>query len=53
MFETQYQKTAVSIKLYAEIEDRCENSNEQYYKLDGTLLTKQDEIDWLDKEAEG
>lgn len=39
-------------KLYSEIEERYENSNEQYYKLDGTLLTKQDEIDWLDKEYE-
>ena len=39
-------------KLYAEIEERYENGNEQYYKLDGTLLTKQDEIDWLDKEYE-
>lgn len=39
-------------KLYSEIEERYENSNEQYYKLDGTPLTKQDEIDWLDKEYE-
>ena len=39
-------------KLYAEIEERYKNGNEQYYKLDGTLLTKQDEIDWLDKEYE-
>lgn len=39
-------------KLYAEIEERYENGNEQYYKLDGTLLTKQDAMDWLDKEYE-
>ena len=39
-------------KLYSEIEERYENGNEQYYKLDGTLLKKQDEIDWLDKEYE-
>ena len=39
-------------KLYSEIEERYENGNEQYYKLDGTPLTKQDEIDWLDKEYE-
>lgn len=39
-------------KLYAGIEERYENSSEQYYKSDGTLLTKQDEIDWLDKEYE-
>lgn len=39
-------------KLYSEIEERYENSNEQNYKLDGTPLTKQDEIDWLDREYE-
>ena len=39
-------------KLYSEIEERYENGNEQYYKLDGTPLTKQDEIDWLNKEYE-
>lgn len=39
-------------KLYSEIEERYESGNEQYYKLDGTPLTKQDEIDWLDKEYE-
>lgn len=39
-------------KLYSEIEERYENCNEQYYKLDGTPLTKQDEIDWLDREYE-
>lgn len=39
-------------KLYSEIEERYENGNEQYYKLDGTPLTKQDEVDWLDKEYE-
>lgn len=37
-------------KLYSEIEERYENGNEKYYRLDGTPLTKQDEIDWLDKE---
>lgn len=40
------------VKLYAGIEERYENGSEQYYKPDGTLLTKQDEIDWLDKEYE-
>lgn len=39
-------------KLYSEIEGRYENGNEQYYKSDGTFLTKQDEIDWLDREYE-
>lgn len=40
------------VKLYSEIEKRYENDHEQYYKLDGTPLTKQDEIAWLDKEYE-
>ena len=33
-------------RLYSEIEQRYEN--EQYYKVDGTPLTKEDEIEWLD-----
>lgn len=33
-------------KLYSEIENRHEK--EQYYNADGTLLTKEDEIEWLD-----
>lgn len=33
-------------KLYSEIEKRHEN--ERYYHADGTLLTKEDEIEWLD-----
>lgn len=33
-------------RLYAEIEQRCEK--EQYYKADGTMLTKEEEIEWLD-----
>ena len=32
-------------RLYSEIEQRYEN--EQYYKVDGTPLTKEDEIEWL------
>lgn len=39
-------------KLYSEIEERYKNGNELYYKLDGIPLTKQDEIDWLDREYE-
>lgn len=39
-------------KLYSEIEKRYENNNEQYYKIDGTPLTKADEIAWLDREFE-
>lgn len=35
-------------KLYSEIEQRYENEQEQYYKADGTLLTKEAEIEWLD-----
>lgn len=35
-------------KLYSEIEQRHENGQEQYYKPDGTLLTKEEEIEWLD-----
>ena len=33
-------------RMYSEIERRHEN--EQYYKADGTLLTKEEEIEWLD-----
>lgn len=39
-------------KLYSEIEKRHESGKEQYYKIDGTPLTKEDEIRWLDKEYE-
>lgn len=37
-------------RLYFEIEQR--NENEQYYKVDGTPLTKEDEIEWLDMQFE-
>lgn len=37
-------------RLYFEIEQRYEN--EQYYKVDGTPLTKEDEIEWLDMQFE-
>ena len=37
-------------RLYSEIELRYEN--EQYYKVDGTPLTKEDEIEWLDIQFE-
>ena len=37
-------------RLYSEIEQRYEN--EQYYKVDGTPLTKEDEIAWLDMQFE-
>lgn len=37
-------------RLYSEIEQRHEN--EQYYKVDGTPLTKEDEIEWLDMQFE-
>lgn len=39
-------------KLYSEIEQRYENEQEQYYKADGTLLTKEAEIEWLDMQYE-
>ncbi len=39
-------------RLYSEMEERYENQNEQYYKIDGTPLTKEDEIEWLNKEYE-
>ena len=38
------------VRLYSEIEQRYEN--EQYYKVDGTPLTKEDEIEWLDIQFE-
>ena len=37
-------------RMYSEIEQRYEN--EQYYKVDGTPLTKEDEIEWLDIQFE-
>lgn len=37
-------------RLYAEIEQRHES--EEYYKTDGTLLTKEEEIEWLDMQYE-
>ena len=37
-------------RLYSKIEQRYEN--EQYYKVDGTPLTKEDEIEWLDMQFE-
>lgn len=37
-------------RLYSEIEQHYEN--EQYYKVDGTPLTKEDEIEWLDIQFE-
>lgn len=39
-------------KLYSEIEQRHEYGQEQYYKADGTLLTKEEEIEWLDLQFE-
>lgn len=39
-------------KLYSEIEKRYESGKEQYDKIDGTLLTKEDEIRWLDEQYE-
>ena len=37
-------------RLYAEIEQR--NESEEYYKADGTSLTKEEEIEWLDIQYE-
>ena len=37
-------------RMYSEIERRHEN--EQYYKADGALLTKEEEIEWLDMQYE-
>lgn len=39
-------------RLYSEIEQRHENEQEQYYKADGTSLTKEEEIEWLDMQYE-
>ena len=35
-------------KLYSEIEQRHKDEQEQYYKADGTPLTKEEETGWLD-----
>ena len=39
-------------KLYSEIEQRHEKEQEQYFNADGTLLTKEEEIEWLDMQYE-
>ncbi len=39
-------------KLYSEIEKRHDNEQERYYNADGTLLTKEEEIEWLDMQYE-
>lgn len=39
-------------KLYSEIERRYENEQKPYYKTDGTLQTKEAEIEWLDIQYE-
>ncbi len=39
-------------KICSEIERRHENVPEQYYKADGTLLTKEEETEWLDVQFE-
>ena len=39
-------------KLYSEIEKRHNNEQERYYNADGTLLTKEEEIEWLDMQYE-
>ena len=39
-------------RLYSEIEQRHENEQDQYYKADGTSLTKEEEIEWLDMQYE-
>jgi len=39
-------------KLYSGIEQRHKNEQEQYYKADGTSLTKEEEIEWLDMQYE-
>ncbi len=39
-------------RLYSEIEQRHENEQEQYYKADGTSLTMEEEIEWLDMQYE-
>lgn len=38
------------VRMYSEIEQRHEK--EQYYKADGTPLTKEEEIEWLDMQYE-
>ena len=39
-------------KLYSEIEQLHEKEQERYYNADGTLLTKEEEIEWLDMQYE-
>ncbi|MCI8370785.1 MAG: hypothetical protein HFI75_00020 [Lachnospiraceae bacterium] len=39
-------------RLYAEIEQRHENGQEPYHQADGTSLTKEEEIEWLDMQYE-
>lgn len=39
-------------KLYSEIDKRYENGDKTYVKVDGTPLTREDEMEWLDKEFE-
>lgn len=39
-------------RLYSEIEQRHEKEQEQYYKADGTSLTMEEEIEWLDIQYE-
>lgn len=39
-------------KIYSEIDERYENRDALYYDVDGTLLTKEDEIEWLNQEYE-
>ncbi len=39
-------------RLYSEIEQRHEKEQQQYYKADGTSLTMEEEIEWLDMQYE-
>lgn len=39
-------------KLYSEIEKRHDNEQERCHNADGTLVTKKDEIEWLDMQYE-
>ena len=39
-------------KLYSEIEKRYDNEQERYYNADDTLMTKEEEIEWLDMQYE-
>ena len=39
-------------KLYSQIEQRYESGKEQYYKADGTPLTKEEEVAWLEMQCE-